>query len=187
MCIRDRCVCVCVNLPAEQLLGFIQTQGWQHSSNRPKNHERQRLLGLLRKMHSNGRARRTENAICKRRAALNQNIFPNREAPWLGIHFWAKGKNLLRIYFRKQGTIYLENISEKKGYIDSEYNYIRTEMLHWVWIYFRKEGLHWLGFFLLLFFFFFWRGGRGLTKKALFQVILGLLLVYADWEKGAYV
>ena len=24
----------------------------------------------------------------------------------------------------------------------------------------------------------------GLTEKALFQVILGLLLVYADWEKG---
>ena len=24
----------------------------------------------------------------------------------------------------------------------------------------------------------------GLTEKALFRVILGLLLVYADWEKG---
>ena len=27
----------------------------------------------------------------------------------------------------------------------------------------------------------------GLIEKALFQVILGLLLVYADWEKGVYV
>ena len=26
--------------------------------------------------------------------------------------------------------------------------------------------------------------GFGLNEKALFQVILGLLLVYADWEKG---
>ena len=25
----------------------------------------------------------------------------------------------------------------------------------------------------------------GLTEKALFQVILGLLLLYADWEKGS--
>ena len=47
---------------------------------------------------------------------------------------------------------------------------------------FLREG--WVCVNLVIFIYFESFLHFGLTEKALFQVILGLLLVYADWEKG---